>query len=420
MEPNEAFFKSCGGRNQRFIVELRLIKNMVHLKRKHPEEAVSQSTSQDVPGSSPPTEPFTPTPTSGGPGTAIFSNGDEEDQDSPPLKRARVAPKIVPKSVKHYMEQQKSQHQQFASPSSPNRTASSSSLSMTPPGTPLSQSQAQSSQSSDDKLVVSNNSSTSTPPLTPSVPVSSPTPKLEFEDLLHSENDRYFVLRTTDNDEFREFVENDVPVITYTFTEDLVTGKWLLNLIWPTEKRPLSWRGKFCFHLSIFRRDGFHVYNHIMSKMSSQFSIFSKPDVYLKKIRNSSSKSPNVSPSPVKSTRQSTSVASKRNRSQSEVLSSGHIENTLFLPGADLKSLQAALAMPMPMSFPMLPPFNMSILGGSTPLNLMPPLNSQEMNRVSPSSQQSQSESSTSSAPEGGSENTSNSQQQTQWKPKEE
>jgi hypothetical protein len=292
MEPNEAFFALCGGRNQRFIVELRLFKNMVHLKRKNEESCENGQSSQSVNQQSLPatqdsqsmsqSESLTPISTASSSGPNIFSsNGDQYDPTyTSPSKRQRTIPKIVPKSVKHYMEQQQQQQQSAfqqhgAAPSSPLAPTSSSASfsSSSPPGTPLSSSFGEESQV--EKAL-----------------------KLEFEDLLHSENNRYFVLHTTDNDEFKEFVENDVPVVTYSFTEDIVAGKWYLNLIWPTEKRPLSWRGRFCFHLSVFRRDGFHVYNHIMSKISSQFSIFSKPDVYLKKIGRSTSKLSNSSPSP--------------------------------------------------------------------------------------------------------------------------
>ncbi|KAF0981313.1 hypothetical protein FDP41_012573 [Naegleria fowleri] len=127
--------------------------------------------------------------------------------------------------------------------------------------------------------------------------VDSSIPFSPFDDIINSVDPNHFTLSTTNaqgmEEEFREFsIGNDeVPVITYSFTEDLATKSWVVELFWPTEKKALSWRGKFCFYISIFRKDmASRSYKLVMSKISSQFAVFSKPDVYLKKIKSSTTK----------------------------------------------------------------------------------------------------------------------------------
>jgi hypothetical protein len=90
--------------------------------------------------------------------------------------------------------------------------------------------------------------------------------------------------------EYREFTEGDMPVVTYSFTEDSINSCWNLNLIWPVDRRQLSWRGKFVFFIRVYKRVNHDTYSHMMSKISSPFCIFSKPDVFLKKIRKESGK----------------------------------------------------------------------------------------------------------------------------------
>lgn len=87
---------------------------------------------------------------------------------------------------------------------------------------------------------------------------------------------------SNEEDDFLEFTDADLPVITYSFTEDVSNGCWFINLIWPTEKKPLSWRGKFCFYVNIYLKIE-NSYKQILTMISSQFSIFSKPDVFLSK-----------------------------------------------------------------------------------------------------------------------------------------
>lgn len=83
-----------------------------------------------------------------------------------------------------------------------------------------------------------------------------------------------------------EFLASGLPVMTYSFTENPLAGQWNINLIWPTDKRfNVSWRGRFCFQLSIYRKHNNHSLSLIMCKLSSPFLIVSKPDVYLKKVK---------------------------------------------------------------------------------------------------------------------------------------
>ena len=129
--------------------------------------------------------------------------------------------------------------------------------------------------------------------------IDSTIPFSPFDDILTSVDPNHFTLYASgmngQEEEFKEFsIGNDsVPVITYSFTEDPSTRSWTVELFWPTERKALSWRGKFCFYVSIFRKDMMNnSYKLIMSKISSQFAVFSKPDVYLKKIKSSTTKKP--------------------------------------------------------------------------------------------------------------------------------
>ncbi|KAL9656847.1 hypothetical protein ABK040_004381 [Willaertia magna] len=122
-------------------------------------------------------------------------------------------------------------------------------------------------------------------------------PFTPFDDIFNSTDVNIFTLSASGNnnveEEFKEFsIGNDsLPVITYSFTEDPVNRVWTINLIWPTEKKALSWRGKFCFHIGIYRKDAAsNNFKLVMCKVSSQFAVFSKPDVYLKKIKSSTTK----------------------------------------------------------------------------------------------------------------------------------
>ncbi|EFC45209.1 hypothetical protein NAEGRDRAFT_79492 [Naegleria gruberi] len=124
-------------------------------------------------------------------------------------------------------------------------------------------------------------------------------PFTPFDDIINSVDPTHFTLCASGNngqeEEFKEFATGleCTPVITYSFTEDPTTRNWVVELFWPTEKKALSWRGKFCFYISIFRKDmASNSYKLVMSKISSQFAVFSKPDVFLKKIKSSTTKKP--------------------------------------------------------------------------------------------------------------------------------
>jgi hypothetical protein len=142
---------------------------------------------------------------------------------------------------------------------------------------------------SPSKLINLNDRSKS--PTTPVISSQSPQYVSPFNDILNSCDPDCFVIRSRDQSlEYREFTESDMPVVTYSFTEDSINSMWNLNLIWPVDRRQLSWRGKFVFFVRVYKRVNHDTYSHMMSKISSPFSIFSKPDVYLKKIRKESGK----------------------------------------------------------------------------------------------------------------------------------
>ncbi|KAL0477212.1 hypothetical protein AKO1_005875 [Acrasis kona] len=79
-----------------------------------------------------------------------------------------------------------------------------------------------------------------------------------------------------------EYFNDDKPLITCTFTEDSVEGVWRLNLGWPDNS--INWKGTFCFELSVFKRTDRETFRRIASKRSSGFTVYSKPEVYLKQI----------------------------------------------------------------------------------------------------------------------------------------
>jgi hypothetical protein len=58
----------------------------------------------------------------------------------------------------------------------------------------------------------------------------------------------------------------------------------IINLYWPDQN--YTWQGDFSFELNIFRKCDVQTYKRIMTKTSSEFSIISKPSVYLKRKRN--------------------------------------------------------------------------------------------------------------------------------------
>ncbi|KAL0485185.1 FEN1 [Acrasis kona] len=143
-----------------------------------------------------------------------------------------------------------------------------------------------------------------------------------FNDILNSSDQDVFILRNKDHTiEFREFTESQMPVVTYSFTEDSINNLWSLNLIWPVDRRQLSWRGRFIFYVRIFKRVNHDTYTHMMSKISSPFCIFSKPDVYLKKIRKEETtgprrRGPNMHSSPKSEEDESTNTQDTQTSSQ--------------------------------------------------------------------------------------------------------
>ena len=92
-------------------------------------------------------------------------------------------------------------------------------------------------------------------------------------------------LEESSQDVFTEHVDCGVPLISYTFTEDIFTNTWLLNLIWPDEKTKTSFRGDFYFSIAVFRKIDDDTYRRIFTRISSRFKVVSKPGVYLSKKR---------------------------------------------------------------------------------------------------------------------------------------
>lgn len=86
-------------------------------------------------------------------------------------------------------------------------------------------------------------------------------------------------------DSFAEHTDCGVPLISYSFTEDVFSNTWILNLIWPDEKTKISFRGDFFFSVSVFRKVDADTSRRIFTRVSSRFKIVSKPGVYLNKKR---------------------------------------------------------------------------------------------------------------------------------------
>ena len=86
-------------------------------------------------------------------------------------------------------------------------------------------------------------------------------------------------------EQFTEHTDCGVPLISYSFTEDVFTNTWTINLIWPDEKTKVSFRGDFYFSLAVFRKVDDDTTRRIFTRISSRFRIVSKPGVYLNKKR---------------------------------------------------------------------------------------------------------------------------------------
>lgn len=87
-----------------------------------------------------------------------------------------------------------------------------------------------------------------------------------------------------DTNEFCEHTNLNSPIVTTNFIE--TRGKLILTVNWPDD-RVESWKGSFRFRLSVFRKVDEDTFIRVVTKVSSPFSIFSKPEVYTKKKRKS-------------------------------------------------------------------------------------------------------------------------------------
>jgi hypothetical protein len=109
--------------------------------------------------------------------------------------------------------------------------------------------------------------------------------------------------------EFEEFSCEGSPIISYQYGEDVMNSSWILHLLWPNERKfsffltnsiekNVSWRGMFCFKLSMYKKSEEDLYKKIFVTMSSPFNIFSKPTVFFKKSKKGSLDSPSPPPKP--------------------------------------------------------------------------------------------------------------------------
>eukprot|EP01080_Neovahlkampfia_damariscottae_P010765 gene10765-3384_t len=89
--------------------------------------------------------------------------------------------------------------------------------------------------------------------------------------------------------DYEEFTAEGSPIISYQYGEDVVNSSWILNLLWPNEQKNVSWRGQFCFKISMYKKSEEGVYKKVLVTMSSPFSIFSKPTVFFSKLKKGSS-----------------------------------------------------------------------------------------------------------------------------------
>ncbi|KAL9645412.1 hypothetical protein ABK040_002611 [Willaertia magna] len=113
-----------------------------------------------------------------------------------------------------------------------------------------------------------------------------------FKKVVKSSNKKKTTNNTTTSnsqEDFAEHCDKGVPLISYTFTEDVFTNTWILNLIWPDERTKTSFRGDFFFKISVFRKVDDDTFRRIFSRVSTRFKIVSKPGVYLSKKRKKES-----------------------------------------------------------------------------------------------------------------------------------
>eukprot|EP01080_Neovahlkampfia_damariscottae_P002655 gene2655-3852_t len=79
---------------------------------------------------------------------------------------------------------------------------------------------------------------------------------------------------------FQEYNLLGLPVITYSFTEDPINAVWTCVLDWQDSTKT-SFKGDFCFKVSVYRKVDDDSFKRVFSKISSSFVIVSKPSVYL-------------------------------------------------------------------------------------------------------------------------------------------
>lgn len=78
---------------------------------------------------------------------------------------------------------------------------------------------------------------------------------------------------------FKEFTEKGTPIIKFSQQEDPIKKQLSVILDWPEDK--CTFRGEYCFKLSIYRKEDQDTFKRIFSKVSTTFQVLSKPQVYI-------------------------------------------------------------------------------------------------------------------------------------------
>eukprot|EP01027_Heterolobosea_sp_BB2_P016849 GEZU01023925.1.p1 GENE.GEZU01023925.1~~GEZU01023925.1.p1 ORF type:complete len:352 (-),score=81.23 GEZU01023925.1:638-1693(-) len=90
---------------------------------------------------------------------------------------------------------------------------------------------------------------------------------------------------STQSNDFQEYTNCGVPCITYSYTEDVFSSSMSIIMNWPENSRVSSWKGDFCFRITLFRKVDTDTYRRIITYVSSTFTIYSKPEVFIKQKR---------------------------------------------------------------------------------------------------------------------------------------
>lgn len=98
--------------------------------------------------------------------------------------------------------------------------------------------------------------------------------------------------------DFEEFALKDAPIVTYISGEEPTLNCWSVFILWPTEGKHLSWRGRFSFRVSLFKKVDENNYKKVFSAVSAAFLIFSKPNVYFNRSKNTIPKHSIAPPTP--------------------------------------------------------------------------------------------------------------------------